>query len=292
MTAIGRPLLSANAYLAPAGQDAASFAQQVARTGFRGVGWTEAFLSAVGSAELKRISEGEGLGVTSLNSAGYFTWEDPARRLRQEETNRRLIDEAATLNALQLVVITGGIDGGLDAAPSRQSIADARARVADGLAALDERALASGVRLGLEPIHPVDHLRKGCVNSIADALSLCRNLAATDLVVDMFHSAWDKDLFDLASCAGNRLGCVQICNWSEPATNEKPVRELPCEGRLDLSTIIGRLVAGGYAGPLEFEMFDVHRRDRTVESLLHAAYRQMEALFGQSHASEAAYACE
>ncbi|OWU84713.1 hypothetical protein ATO6_10235 [Oceanicola sp. 22II-s10i] len=247
-------------------------------------------LQAVGASELRKISDGEGLVVTSLNSAGYFTWPDAARQQQQDRVNLQLIDDAAVLGARQLVVITGGIDGGLDAAPSRQSMRDARARVEIGLTALDRRAAASDVRLGLEPIHPADHLRKGCINSIDDALSLCRALKVTDLVIDTFHSAWDRALLDLRSIAGDRLGCIQVCNWFEPSPEAKPSRCLPDDGRLDLAAITGGLLSGGYAGPIEFEMFDIHRRGRSVESLLDAAHRQISALLEQSDTTEAARA--
>lgn len=68
---------------------------------------------------------------------------------------------------------------------------------------------------------------------------------------------------------------MQVCNWYEPSPGEKPERDLPLSGSMDLATWLHALVAGGYVGPIEFEMFNRHRRGRGVPELLSTALREL-----------------
>ena len=274
------PLLSANAYLAPPDIGPHAFVALAKKAGFGGVAWNQRTVQEHDAAALAAHCAAEGMAITSLNSAGYFTWTDPARQAAQDAQNLWLVEQAARLGAGHLVVITGGIDGGLDApAPAAgmaaQTLATARARVTEGLARLDRRAAELGVRLALELIHPVDQLRKGCVHGVAEGLSLVADLPQTDLVLDTYHSCWDRDLTAFPAPDLGRLGFLQVCNVTEPHPDAKPVRSLPAEGRFDLQAMMNHYAARGYAGAVEFEMFDHHRQGRSVAALLEAAQAQL-----------------
>jgi len=145
--------LAANQYICPDGYGVGRFLDEVAGLGFRQVALNYTALDEMPVAALRRELAARDLTVTSLNSAGRFTWADQGSRRRQHDLNRSLIDAAAELAAGALCVITGGM-------AEQPDIATARARIADGLAGLDAEAAAAGVRLGLEPIHPVGILTK------------------------------------------------------------------------------------------------------------------------------------
>lgn len=277
------PLLSANAYLAPADMTAAKFADLACAAGFQGVAWNVKSCRAEGAEGLAQISAKRGLRVTSLNSAGYFTWMTPQRQAKQDAENLWLIEQAARLGADRLVIITGGIDGGLDAPCANtylyhNRLLDARARVRDGLAKLDARAAELGLRLALELIHPVDQLRKGVIHSVAEGLNFIKDLAQTDLALDAYHSAWDLDFHEWPQPDLSPIGLFQICNTYEPQPDAKPLRALPDEGRVDLEQLLKSYAARGFTGALEFEMFDHHRQGRSVEALLQAAFAQLNRL--------------
>lgn len=284
------PLLSANAYLSPPEMGPAQFAKSVQKAGYGGIAWTMASLQAEGADGLRTLSRAHGLAITTLNSAGYFTWQDPERQKAQNATSLGLIESAAKMEAQRLVIIAGGIDGGLDAAcpnsfNNQQSLPDARNRVIEGLAVLDARAGELGVRLSLEPIHPVDQLRKGCIHSVAEGIELVSTLANTDLALDVYHSAWDKDFHLWPTSDLSVIGLIQLCNIYEPSPEAKPQRNLPLEGRIDLEAIVAHYIARGYKGPFEFEMFDHHRQGRSVEMLLTTAFEQLTQIFAGSKIS-------
>jgi sugar phosphate isomerase/epimerase len=176
------------------------------------------------------------------------------------------------MGAGRLVVIAGGMSG------SGLTLEGARTQVTESLVALNGRAGAAGVRLALEPIHPADLTIKGCVNSIRQALEIVQPLSSTDLVIDTFHSAWDPDIWRLAELVGDKVAVVQVCNWYESSPDEKPQRDLPLSGAMDLAAWLHALVTDGYRGPIEFEMFDRHRRGRPVPQLLSAALHELREM--------------
>lgn len=264
--------IAANYYLAPAGHPVEDFAGAARRAGADAIGFTLAALDAEGPEALARIASRHGLAISTLNSAGYFTWTDAEQARAQERRNLFLVEAAARMGAHRLVVITGGTGG------AGQSLEAARARIADGLEALCLRARAEGVRLALEPIHPVDTIAKGCVNTIRDAAELAARLPALDLIVDLYHSAWDPDVWRLDEVAPGRVPVVQVCDWFEPGPDAKPERDLPGEGLADVAGWLAALGARGYSGFVEFEMFDRHRRGRSVEGLLETGLSRIAAM--------------
>ncbi len=254
--------LAANYYLAPAGYGVARFMAQAKAAGADAVGLTLAALDECGPHALARLASDHGLKVSSLNSAGYFLFSDPNERDKQSERSRRLIEAAAEMKAGRLVVIAGGIAG------SGLTLEQARSRVGEELARLDTEAAAAGVRLALEPIHPADVTTKGCINSVDQALACIAPLSSTDIVIDIFHSAWDPAIWRQEVLGNPRLAFVQVCDWYEPSADEKPQRDMPGLGCMDLKGWLRTLRVSDFAGVVEFELFDRHRRGRPVETIL------------------------
>ena len=250
--------LSANHYICPDGYGCARFLDEAARAGYRSVALTRAALAEMSPTRLRKELDLRDLRVTSLNSAGFFTWRDPERRASQEDENRALVDAAAEIGAGTLCVITGG-------SLEQQDIASARARIVEGLGVLDACAANCGVRLGLEPIHPRDAPTKGCVNSIAQAREFIRPLTATGLILDLFHSWWDPDLVPTTGLGSTEI--VQICNVT-PEPRRSP--DL-ANGMLDVRVLVQDMRANGFEGPLEFEIFAADHGQAGVAPILEAA---------------------
>ena len=264
--------IAVNHALAPAVMRAREFASAAKAAGAAGIGWTVQALDQEGPDELRRITAGSGLFVSTLNSAGFFLQGDPDDAEAQRSLNLGLLDAAATLQARSLVVVTGGI------AEFAASVSGAHARAVDALGALAEQAASRGIRLALKPIHPIGILEEGCINSIQHALRVLRDLPGVDMVADCYHSAWDPDLPHLPRLAPGRVPVLQLCNWAAPDTGRIPVRELPELGYADNPELLRRWREAGWTGIAEFTMHDQDRRGRSVAALLSQAVQQIERM--------------
>lgn len=260
-----------NHYICPEATPFGDFLELARAVGAGAVGLTVRAVDEIGVARLKTMLDDTGLAVSSLNSAGYFTWADPDRAADQHRRNRDLIEAAAALGAGVLCVITGGKGDG------SMALETARARIAEGLAGLADLAQGYNVRLGVEPIHPADIMRKGCVNSIADALALTSDLPNVGVILDLYHSWWDPGLRTAFERHLSRVALVQICNVYDPGPGLPPDRETLASGEIDVAGLLRFAEARGYAGWYEFELFAHHLRGRLVEDVLRNAAASFES---------------
>lgn len=262
--AMSLPRFAVNQYICPPGFGLERFLDLAAEAGARAVGLTLGGIEGVSPVELSRMLRRRDLGVSSLNSAGFFTLEDDAAWREQSALNDRLIDTAAEIGAGALCVIAGGAEG--------RDLPHARDAVAGRLAALDERAAAVGVRLGLEPVHPAELLDKSCVNTIAQARALTAGLRATGLLVDLYHSWWDPDLPGLADAPTGTV-LFQVCGVSRREMGFGFGREPLGEGFLDPAAVLRSACGAGYDGYFEFEMFARDLMGRAPEAMIELSAR-------------------
>src|SRR6218665_3751889 len=146
-------------------------------------------VAAVGLREAARIVSGNRLRVTGLCRGGMFPADSAEGRQAAIDDNLRAIDEAAALNADCLVLVVGGLPG------SSKDIAGARGMVLDGIAAMLPHARACGIKLAIEPLHPMYAADRACVNTIDQALDMCRQLdESVGVAIDVYHVWWDPNL--------------------------------------------------------------------------------------------------
>ena len=139
-------------------------------------------VAAIGLREAAHIVQSNGLQVTGLCRGGMFPAETAAGRQVQIDDNLRAIDEAAALNADCLVLVVGGLPG------SSRDLPGARQMVTDGIAAMLPHAEASGVRIAIEPLHPMYAADRACVNTIDQALDICELLGPNvGVAIDVYH---------------------------------------------------------------------------------------------------------
>ncbi|MDE0056709.1 MAG: sugar phosphate isomerase/epimerase [Defluviicoccus sp.] len=255
---------SVNHYVCPPEVTVTRFLDAAVAAGAGAVGVSARAVAEVGTDALRAMLDARGLAVSSVNSAGYFAAKAGAP---VDDHDRRMVEAAAILDAGALCVIAGGRGAG-------RSIAAAQARVRDGLEALADIACQAGVRLGVEPIHPVDLMTKGCVNSIADALALIDGIDGVGLILDVNHSWWDPALPRICRDHRDLVALVQLCNVIEPEPS-RPRREFLSRGLVDLAALIAGFEADGYAGFYEFEIFPPDLRGRPVEDAFEDAARFM-----------------
>jgi sugar phosphate isomerase/epimerase len=194
-----------------------------------------------------------GLRVSSLCRGGFFTAADPAERAAALDDNRAAIDEAAALGAVTLVLVPGGLPAG------DRDLAGARSRVVDAVAELAPYALERGVRLGIEPMHPIYAADRGVVSTLTQALDMAERFPAeaVGVVVDTFHLWWEPDVAAAIARAGERIVSYQVCDWITPLPADTLLaRGMMGDGHIDFPGFTRAVSAAGYGGDVEVEIFN------------------------------------
>jgi len=218
-----------------------------------GVGWIAPWRDRVQEAGLEqsaRMLRDSGLRVSSLCRGGFFPATTEAERLRRIDDNRRAIDEAAELGAPCVVLVCGP-------APDRD-IDGARKMVAEGIAAIVPHARERGVRLGIEPLHPMFAADRSVIVTLAEALDLAGQFDpdTVGIVIDAFHVWWDPRLYiELRRAAGRVLG-FHVSDWAVPLPGIVTGRSMMGDGVIELRRIGTAVDETGYDGPIEVEIMN------------------------------------
>lgn len=225
------------------------------RAGLSSIGvWREP-LADIGVAEAARLLHRAGLRVSSLCRGGFLTAADHDEFEAAIPENVKAIDEAAALAADCLVLVVGGLP------PGSRDLPAARARVAEGLERLVPVAADRGVRLALEPMHPIFTADRGVLATLGEALDLAEPYPAEQVgvAVDSFHVWWDPQLEAQVERAGQqgRIACFQVCDWVTPLPADTLLsRGMMGDGHIDFRHHFELVTAAGYTGDVEVEIFN------------------------------------
>lgn len=212
--------------------------------------WVET-LEGWQTAEANRLIRDHGLKVPALVRGGFFCAETAAERAAKIDHNRRLIETAAGVGAEMLVLVVGAIPG--------PSLETQRGWVADGVAAIADEAAAAGVKIAIEPLHPMYAGDKSCINRIAEARGVCDRVGSPNvgIAIDVYHVWWDPDLEAEIAEVGRteRLFAFHVCDWRTPTRDLLTDRALMGDGCIDVRGIRGMVEAAGFRGWNEVEIF-------------------------------------
>ena len=216
--------------------------------GVSGVGLWRDQVADFGLAKGVAAVRGAGLSVTSLCRGGFFSDDD------WYDENRRAIDEAAALGAPVLVLVSGGLPAG------SRDVDAARAHIGEAIGTLVPHARAAGVRLAIEPLHPMFCSDRCVVATLGQALDLAAPYESADVgvVIDTYHLWWDDQVWTQIARAGRerRIACFQVADWITPLPEGVLLgRGLPGEGCVELRRFREAVDAAGYTGPVEVEVF-------------------------------------
>ncbi|MET9511492.1 sugar phosphate isomerase/epimerase family protein [Streptomyces flavidovirens] len=228
-------------------------AEGCAKAGVPGVGLWRAPVQEYGVERAARLMRDAGLAVTSLCRGGFLTAVGGADRAAALADNRRAIDEAATLATATLVLVSGGLPAG------SRDLHAARERIADALAELAPYAAERGVRLAIEPLHPMFASDRCVVSTLDQALDLAERFPSdrVGVVVDTYHLWWDDRIADGIARAGDRIAAFQLADWITPLPAGVLLgRGQLGDGAVDFRRFRELVDATGYAGPIEVEIFN------------------------------------
>ena len=191
------------------------------------------------------------LSIVSLCRGGFFPSVDKTKRQAAIDDNRKAIEEAHQLGT-NLIVLVCGADPG-------QSLEDSRQQIQDGIEAVLPEAAAAGVRLAIEPLHPMYADTRSAINTLAQANDMTEAIKSpwVGVAVDVYHLWWDPNLEqEIKRCGNNEaLFAFHICDWKSPTADMLNDRGLMGEGCIPLKKIRSWVEATGFDGFREVEIF-------------------------------------
>jgi sugar phosphate isomerase/epimerase len=137
-----------------------------------------------------------------------------------------------------------------------RDLAAARRMVAEGIERLLPFAADHGVRLGIEPLHPMMIGERSVVVTLGEANDLAARFDAAwvGVVIDAYHVFWDAGLPQQVERAAGRILGFHVSDWVTPGGDALASRAMMGDGIIDLRLVRGLVERSGYAGPIEVEV--------------------------------------
>lgn len=210
--------------------------------------WRQA-LEPLGLAESARLIRGSGLQVTSLCRGGFFPARTAPERAKALDDNRRAIEEAHAIGAPLIVLVCGAVPG--------PDLVEQRAMIREGIEAILPEARAAGVRLAIEPLHPMYADSRSAVSTMTQAREMTEAIASpfVGIALDVYHVWWDDRLEEEIRRAGDNTFAFHVCDWRTPTEDLLNDRALMGEGCIPIRRIRSWVEEAGFAGPVEVEIF-------------------------------------
>jgi sugar phosphate isomerase/epimerase len=130
--------------------------------------------------------------------------------------------------------------------------------VEEGIRAVIPYAREHGVRLAIEPLHPMFAADRSVIASLREANNLAERIGSPQvgLILDAYHLWWDADLYPQIARAAGRIFGFHVSDWIIPLPDVLNGRGMMGDGVIELRRIRSAVDAAGYAGPIEVEIFN------------------------------------
>lgn len=206
-------------------------------------------VSEFGLAESVKLIKDAGIQVSSLCRGGFFPAANGIERFQKMEDNLRAIDEACTLGTKVLVLVCGGLNG--------CSLVDARKMIAEGIENIASYAADAGIKLGIEPLHPMFAADRSIICSLCEANDLAEKFDETvGVVIDVFHLWFDSRIYQEIERAGKRILGFHVSDWKVPLPDILLSRSMMGDGVIELKKMRQAVEAAGYSSAIEVEIFN------------------------------------
>lgn len=200
---------------------------------------------------VKRLLDDSGLVPVSLVRGGFFTGKTLPDRELAISKNLETIQEAEILGLPMIVLVCGATLG--------QSPDENLDQIEAGIRAILPRAEETGIKLAIEPLHPMYAGDRSAVASLRDANILAQriNHPLVGIAIDTFHVWWESNLQqEIQTCASNgHLFAFHICEFKPDFDHPLLDRGLPGEGVNATPRILDMIRATGFTGLTEVEIF-------------------------------------
>ncbi len=236
-----------------------------AAAGIKGITPWRDKVEAVGARAARTLIEDSGLSVTGFCLAGLYTQKGKAARATQIDEAKRAIDIAAELGSPSIVTVVGGL------LPDSKSLDEARSFAFDCLADTLGHARSSGVKMALEPLHPMYTPDWSVLGGLSEANAWCDKLGdGIGIAVDTYHVWWDPDVLRQIAISGKlgRLTAFHVSDWKMETASLLMDRGVPGEGVIDLQSMHSAMTDAGFQGWVEVEIFSERHWARPAKLLI------------------------
>lgn len=201
--------------------------------------------------EAGKLLEDNGMNVVSLARGGFFPSADKARREAAISDNLLAIEQAVVIGAPLIVLVCG--------ADPRQSLEKSREQIAEGILKILPAATNAGIRLGIEPLHPMYAGDRSAINTLRQANDMADliNSEQVGVVIDVYHLWWDDRLHEEInrSAVAGRLFAFHVSDWNVPTVDLMNDRGLMGDGCINIPKIRDWMEENGFSGFSEVEIF-------------------------------------
>lgn len=179
-----------------------------------------------------------------------------SRRSDAIKSFRQSIELCSELGADALTVCVGGV------ADSSNDLRSSLNQVSDILGNTIDFAQQAGVKLALEPMHPVYAGNRSCLVTVRDTIDLIAGLdnhPIFGLALDVYHIWWDLTLHsELQRVKPNQILSFHLCDWLADTQDVLLDRGMMGDGVANLRNIRQAVENAGYSGFCEVEVFSAN----------------------------------
>ena len=224
---------------------------QYAAAGISAISIWRHLLEGKDLSEIKALLIKNEMEVVALVRGGFFPSVDDKQRALALEDNRLAMEQAAALGAPQVVLVCG--------ADPNQSLKVSRQQIKEGIITLLPQAERLGVKLSIEPLHPMYAGDKSAISSLRQANDLCEEIDSpwVGVAIDVYHLWWDDQLEkEIYRCGkSDNIFAFHVCDWRVPTTDFLTDRGLMGEGCIPVKQIREWVEKAGFDGYNEVEVF-------------------------------------
>ncbi|MEM7033010.1 MAG: sugar phosphate isomerase/epimerase family protein [Chloroflexota bacterium] len=223
-----------------------------ARHGIKGIAIVRDKLKEIGASEAARLLRDHDMTVTGYCIGGLLTDVDDRKFQASLDDNKRVIDEAAEIQAACVTFVAGGLTD------DSKDIEAARDRCLEGLQILLPYVKQAGIVLGLEPLHPMTSAYRSCLTTLRLANDWFEQLGGGSelgIVLDVYHVWWEPNLAEQIARATGRIVAFHVSDWLADTQDIRLDRGMMGDGQIDIPGIRKLVEATGYTGYNEVEIF-------------------------------------
>ena len=156
----------------------------------------------------------------------------------------------------------------------------ARDMVADGIGEIVPYAEKCGIRLAIEPLHPMYAAERSVIVTLEQANQVAARFPPerVGVIVDVFHVWWDPQVYEQIAAAGSRIFGFHVSDWMVPLPDMLMGRGMMGKGIIEIRRLRNAVESAGYIGPIEVEIFNHDIWNTPLDVLLREmklAYREV-----------------